>query len=259
MTEDETVLSTTGQETVRFNGTLCYQVVNHHSDITVASFQNQLRLTLDFQSRIDTSDNPLASCFFVTWRSIGLTSCEKSWDFLGFQSRTQLMRQDHVVLDSITSSHHLCIFQTFDGMYQVTLHILRKAGWETLDIYFFCIASFWLKEELVAFLVRKTHNFILNRWTVTRPHSLDHTCKHRRTVEVVLDNLMTSTICVGQPAWNLVLDIIFVTWSVWEVIRRFVSWLDFCHIVVDRGSLDTWRRSCLETTDFEAEFLEIIS
>ncbi|CIV68844.1 Uncharacterised protein [Streptococcus pneumoniae] len=80
-----------------------------------------------------------------------------------------------------------------------------------MHIDFLSIAPFWLKEELVTFLVRKAHNLVFNRRTVTRPHSLDHTCKHRRTVEVVLDNLMTGTIGIGQPAWYLVLDIILIT------------------------------------------------
>ena len=70
---------------------------------------------------------------------------------------------------------------------------------------------------------------------------------------------MTGTVGVGQPAWHLVLDIVLITWSVGEVIWRFISWLNLCHIVIDRGSLDTWRGSCLETTNFESQFLEIVS
>ncbi|CIV51888.1 Uncharacterised protein [Streptococcus pneumoniae] len=66
MTKNETVFSTTGQETVGFNGSLGHQVVDHHPDITITALQNQFRLALDFQSRIDTRDNPLACCLFVT-------------------------------------------------------------------------------------------------------------------------------------------------------------------------------------------------
>ena len=39
-------------------------------------------------------------------------------------------------------------------------------------------------------LVRETNDFILDRWTITRTRSFDYSRKHRRAVQIVVNDLM---------------------------------------------------------------------
>ena len=76
MAQNEAIFCPTGQETVRLHRSLGHQIINHNPDIAITALENELRLALDLESRIDASHNPLSRRLFITGSSVGL-SCGK--------------------------------------------------------------------------------------------------------------------------------------------------------------------------------------
>ena len=65
--------------------------------------------------------------------------------------------------------------------------------------------SFRFDKYLMSVFICKPDDLVLNRRTVTRSGSLDHTGIKRRPVEIFPDDFMCLLICIGQPARYLLL------------------------------------------------------
>ena len=92
-------------------------------------------------------------------------------------------------------------------MDKIKLNILGQGRAEPLKIHLLGVFTARLNKKLVSFLVTEAYNFILKAWTVPRPLALDFSAVHRRTVQIVKNNLLCSLVGVGDMANHLVLRI----------------------------------------------------
>ena len=78
-------------------------------------------------------------------------------------------------------------------------------------------------------------------------------------MKVSIDDIVTLLIGVGQPARNLVLQVVLILGQEGEMIGFLIPWLNLCHRIVDTLGIDPRRCPRFKTTDFQTQFLQIIS
>ena len=64
---------------------------------------------------INTGNQSLGSCFFISAASIKLSAAEQTADIFELQGRIELLRINAVVLDSISISYNFTMLQTGNG------------------------------------------------------------------------------------------------------------------------------------------------
>ena len=129
------------------------------------------------------------------------------------------------------------------------LHIFRQRRRHTTHIHLICKFTLRLNKQLMAVFVRELHDLILNRRTVSRSGSLNKSREERRTVNIILDNLMCFLVRISQPAGNLIpLDIfLFIRKGKWN---DMLVTLLFLHLgKINRFLIETCRCTCLESPD----------
>ena len=66
LTEQQTILGTACHHTVWLMVFFRYQIVDQNANIRLGTVEYQQFLTLDFQCRVDTRDQPLCGCLLVS-------------------------------------------------------------------------------------------------------------------------------------------------------------------------------------------------
>src|SRR5205823_1909840 len=59
------------------------------------------------------------------------------------------------------------------------------------------------QEKLMLFFFGKAHDFVFNRGTIARAGAFDFSGIHRRFIEIVANDLVSSAVRVGNPTRNL--------------------------------------------------------
>ena len=84
------------------------------------------------------------------------------------------------------------------------LDILRQGAGHTADIHFIRVQPFRFDKYLMSGFICKSYHFVLDRRTVPRTGSLDHTGIQRGTIQIFPDDLMGFLVGIGQPAGYLI-------------------------------------------------------
>ena len=95
------------------------------------------------------------------------------------------------------------ILHASDRAYQFQLHIKGQGGGNTIGIQLVGGQAFRLDEHLVRFLVGKAMDLVFNRGAITGSHTLDHASVHRRTIQVVANDLVGLLVGMAYPAIDL--------------------------------------------------------
>ena len=203
--QQQTVLCPGGHHPIRFPVFLRHQIIDQHADIRFGTIQNQRFFSLDLPRCIDPGDQSLCRRLFIAGASVKLAGTEQAGDIFKFQGKRQRSRINTVILNRVCVPHDLRMFQSRYRTVHRDLHILRKRARHTSNIHFIRVDALRLNKYLMAFLIRKPDNLILNRRTVARAGTLDHSGIQRRTIQIAADDLMRLRIRVSQPTGNLLL------------------------------------------------------
>ena len=206
LSQQKTIFCTACHHSIRFMVFFCNQVIDQYSNISFGTVQNQLFPAFYLHSCIDSGNQPLCCCFFISGASVKLSATEQAFDLFEFQRRIQLPWIDAVILNCIGVLNNLCMFQSRNRMVHFILYIFRKRTGHTSNIHFIRIKSFWFNKYLMTFFIRKTNDLVLDRWTVSRSSTFNHTGIQWRTVQIITDDLMRFFVCISQPA-GLLLDL----------------------------------------------------
>ena len=63
--------------------------------------------------------------------------------------------------------------------------------------------TFRLDKDLMAVFIRKTMDFVFNRWAITRAHAFDFSREHRWAVKVLTDDIVGTRIGMRDIAVDL--------------------------------------------------------
>ena len=254
--QQQTVLCPGGHHPIRFPVFLRHQIIDQHADIRFGTIQNQRFFSLDLPRCIDPGDQSLCRRLFIAGASVKLAGTEQAGDIFKFQGKRQRSRINTVILNRVCVPHDLRMFQSRYRTVHRDLHILRKRARHTSNIHFIRIKSFWFNKYLMTFFIRKTNDLVLDRWTVSRSGTFNHTGIQWRTVQIITDDLMRLFICVGQPAGSLFNLYILRISRERKRHNSFIAKLLFHFGIIDRISGNSCRCSCLEAEHLDSKLFE---
>ena len=192
------VLGAGGKHPVWLLGTFIHQIIDEDANIPLGPFDHKGILALNKQSRVDSRNKSLPCRLLVSGRAVYLTGKEEAIDQFGLERKFYLVRGKEIVLDSIPRPQQLYVLKGGDCSKTFQLNLFGQTCRESVDIYRGGIVPFRLQKDLVALLLRKPVDFILNGGTVAGTYRLDPAGKHRRSIEPFPQRCVCAGICIGQ-------------------------------------------------------------
>lgn len=254
LSQKQPIFGSAGEHSVGFVGAAGDQVVDQHANVGVLPRGHPRRLGRGGSSGIQSRDQPLSGGFFVSRGSVDLSGKEQPRDRFGFQVRPQLRRWAVVVLDCVAVSHDGGVFQTGNAAEHRVLNVSRQAGRDPVDVHFAGLSAFWFQEQLMAGLVSKSNHFVFDRRTVSRAARIDLAAVHRCSIQVRSDQVVYTLVGVRDMAGHLWRADRVIEIAEW--LRVIVTGLLFQFRIIDRASVESWRRSGLEAIQRETHSVQ---
>ena len=184
---------------------------------------------------------------------------KQSGNLAGFERALQFRGIDGVVLNRVSGTQHLRVFEPRDRLQNLKLHLDRKRRAHAVDVNLVRVQSLRLKEELVHLLVGKLHDLVFDRRTVSRTDRLDLPAVHGRAVHVLADDAMRLCRGPGDVARHLRVVMRNALGAKAERRRIDVARLLGKARPVDAASVEARRSSGLEPASAQAELLQSLA
>ena len=240
----QAVLCPRGHHAVGFVCALGDEVVDEHADIRAVAGEHDGRFAVETSRAIDAGDYALRRRLFIAAAAVDLPCEEQTLDRLCLERRQERGGVDAVIFDRIGEAHDLAIFQAYDRVVHLELHVYGQRAAHALNIEFVGVSAFGLDEDLVAFLVGEADDLVLDGWAIARTDALDRAVEQRRAVEVGEDDVLCLLGGIGEVARARVGD--EAVCHEGEGIEFFVSVLDGHFFKIHRLAVDTRRSARLE-------------
>ncbi|CDB93221.1 unknown [Acidaminococcus intestini CAG:325] len=158
---------------------------------------------IKLQGGVDACHKALGRCFFVATRAVCLPAAKEPLDGFMFEACRKLQGIEAVILNRISSPHHLAVLQTRNGLHESNLDFGGERGAHALDIDFIGPEPFRFQKKLMTALIGKTDDFCFNARAVARAYTFDGSVEHAAPVKVVPNDLMGPGVGIGQVTRNL--------------------------------------------------------
>ena len=156
-----------------------HQVVNQNANVRIGAFEDKRCFFVDAQMSVDARHHALASGFFVARCAVDLTRKIEVFDQFCFQSQVQLRWRKVIVFNGVTRAKHFYVLKSGYQFHRFELHIFGQRRRKPVDVNLASLPSFGFDEQLVAFFIRKTVDFIFNRRAISRTQTLNASVEHR--------------------------------------------------------------------------------
>src|SRR5579884_512644 len=256
VTKQQAVLRSRGEHSVWLSGILGNEVVDQYPDVSLRSIEHQRRLAAYLERRIDARDNALGGRFFVSRRTVDLTRMIKAGDQLGFKGGMQLARGKVIVFDRVPWLEHACATEAWYCTYNFVLYVCREACRNSIRIELTRIKPFRLDKNLMALLVGKTHDLVLDRRAISGAGRFDHSAVHRRPIEIRPNDVMRLRVRVREMAQHLPQLNRFR--SIRKRCGQLIAGLRDHRGKIDRLAVEARRGPGLEPSPFETEISHAI-
>ena len=114
LTQQNSVFGTRSEHSVGLIDTFRNQIVDQHTDVGLVASQHEGLTASEFQVGVDTRHQTLRGGLFVTGRAVDLTREVEVVDQLGFERVVELCGREVVVLDGVTCTVDVYVFQTLN-------------------------------------------------------------------------------------------------------------------------------------------------
>jgi hypothetical protein len=159
------------------------QIVDEHAGVRLITAQDQLALPRrpepEPERRVDPGEQPLHRRLLVPRGPVDLPAEEQTGAPPRLERRQQLARIDEVVLDGVPGARHLRALEAGDGAHERELHVVRQRCRDAVGIDLAGVDALGLEEDLVAVLVRKPDNLVLDARAVPRAGAGDRALEQR--------------------------------------------------------------------------------
>src|SRR5438093_12665488 len=117
------------------------------------------------------SNNSLRGRFLVAGRPVDLTGQKQARDSFGLEPSRQFGRLDEVVLDGIARPQQHGIFESWQRVNEIGLHLAGQTRRESVDVNLAGVQAFRLEKDLMPFLVGESHDLVFERRAIQRSDS----------------------------------------------------------------------------------------
>src|SRR5699024_2986050 len=115
------VFGARGKHAVRLLGAQGNQIINQHTQVGFITTWPPDLPFLRASRSIETGQQPLGGSLLVTGSALDLSGEKQVVDKLGFQRVFQITWIEEIVLDSVTRTRDMGVFQPLDGTYHLQL------------------------------------------------------------------------------------------------------------------------------------------
>ena len=251
LAQKQAVFASAGHHAVGLVRALGRQVVHQHADIGLVAAEDDALPALHKARGVDACQNALRAGLLVAAGAVDLAREVQTIQRAQRQVRAQLQGIDALVLDRVRQTQHARATKAGNRVQHGDLHVLRQRGGQALHIPLVGIKPLRLQKQLVALLVCKAHDLVLDGGTVARAGALDRALVHGRAVDVLADDAVRLRVGVGQVALRAVGK---------RTVRHerergddLVAGLRLHLVKVDGALLDARRRAGLEPTQRDAQ------
>ena len=204
LTKENAVFSAAGEHAVGFVRPFGDEVVDEHADIGLVTPQREWGIPLDVEVCVDSCDETLAGGLLVSCCAIDL-ACEVEFaEVFCFEGVMELSWWKEVVFDGIAWPEHAGVFQAGYLAHRLELGFFGQGCGKSIEVGLDGVPPFRLDEDLVAILVRKPVDFVLNARTVAWPLSSDGARKQWAVFEAVLQDVVYGRVGVRDVTGMLV-------------------------------------------------------
>src|SRR6185295_13150661 len=146
---------------------------------------------------------PLCGGFLIARGPVDFTSEVQAGNCPGLESALQRSRIEVVVLDRIAGPDNVSRFETPHRTHRVPLHVKWQRRGDAVWVDLVGGKALRLEEDLMACLVGKAIDLVLDAWAVARADAFDHAGEHRTAVKAAADDLVRALVGVRDPAASL--------------------------------------------------------
>ena len=248
--QENPILGTRSEHTIRLIHPFGHQVVDQYPDVGFVACQYQRFLPHPAAMRIDTGHHPLRPGLFIAGRPVDLAGEIESVHQLGFERMVQLRRQEIVVLDRITRTENMQIFEPLDGVQCLPLNVPGQRRGEPVQIIFVGRTTLRLEKKLVLVLIGECVELVLDTRAITGTDPPDRTVEKRRIAETLPQNVMHLLRSIDQKARKLILHRMRIGRKR-EFRGIFIPVLRFQNFEIDRPRIESRRGPGLHPAGFE--------
>src|ERR1051326_9164545 len=189
LAKQQTIFSTRRKHPIRLDRSFCDQVVDKNTDVSLVTLQYKWLQIAHAPSRVDPSHQSLSRGLLIPRCPVDLARKVEIAADLRLKRWMKLGRVSEIIFHCISWSKDFCVLTSDDSSNHLILNLERKAGREAVYVDFVSRDAFRFQENLLPLLFWKLHNLVLNRRTVSRPHSLNYPRIHRRLIQVRSNDL----------------------------------------------------------------------
>ena len=162
----------------------------------------------------------------------------------------QLRRQEIVVLDRITRTENMQIFEPLDGVQCLPLNVPGQRRGEPVQIIFVGRTTLRLEKKLVLVLIGECVELVLDTRAITGTDPPDRTVEKRRIAETLPQNVMHLLRSIDQKARKLILHRMRIGGK-GKFRGIFIPVLRFQNFEIDRPRIESCRGPGLHPAGFE--------
>ena len=162
LAQQEPVFRPRGKHPVWFPGVLGNEIVDQHADIGLRAVQDQRRLPLDLQGRIDPGHDALGRSLLIPGSPVDLAGMIQSLHVLGFEGLVELVWRKVVVFDGIPGLQHGRAAEAGNGFQDGGLYVHRQTGRDAVGIKRRGFQFLGFHENLVLGLILKPDHLVLD-------------------------------------------------------------------------------------------------
>ena len=205
--QGQPVLAPAGHHPVGVHDALGHQIVHQRAQIAGVPAQHQLGFAQRGPACVQARQQALGGGLLIAGGAVELPGPVQALHRLALQRGGQRGGVHTVVLNGIGGPHDLQLLKAHDGMVHGVLHVLGQAGAEALQIHLLGVLAAGLHKHLVAILVGKAHDLILNAGAVAGADALDQPAIQRASADVFPDDPVGFGVGVGNVALHLVVRV----------------------------------------------------
>ncbi len=194
------VFGAAGEHAIGLGDAARDEVIDQHAEVGLVPPRTPGILALHLQAGVDARQQPLCRRLFVAGGAVDLAGEKQAADRLGFERGFQVARIVVIVFDGVAGTQDVRVFQPGNRAHDGELHVERQRSRNAVGIDLVGGQAFGFEKDLVAVLVGKARDLVLDRRAIARPHPVDHAGIQGRTIEAAANDLVRFGRGVGYPA-----------------------------------------------------------
>ena len=257
LTEDQSMLGPARKHAIGLRRAARDEVVDQHADVSLAPRRRPGITLRHRECCIEAGNQPLCRGLLIAGRPVDLSRKVETLDASRLETRLQIARIEEIVFDGVARTRNVCAFEPANAAHEFVLHVERQARRDAVRIDLVRVEALGFDEDLMRIARGKTHDLVLDRGAVARSDAFDDASEERGAIGRAPDNLVCALVGCSDVARELLRMFARAAEKGKHRMRLIAPLLDH-HRVIERATVDSWRRTGLESSHAHGELAQAL-